>query len=196
MAIRGRPYILGIDIGGTFTDVIALHTETGQVRSAKSPTTPARFVEGILNSVKSLGISLGEIGQIIHGSTICTNALIEHKQARTGFIGTKGFSDEFDIQRMVRRWSKTPWSAIYDLHQVKPPPFVPRYLRKEVDERVIYPGRVLKALDPEEARARALELQRAGVAVIAVCFLWSPVYAEHEKRVKQIIQEADRKSVV
>ncbi|MBV9086676.1 MAG: hypothetical protein JOY79_04270, partial [Acidobacteriaceae bacterium] len=115
----GAAYLLGIDIGGTFTDVIALNSHTGEIQSAKAPTTPGRFVAGILDSVNALGISLGEVAQIVHGSTTCTNALIEHKNARTGFLGTKGFSDEFDIQRMIRRWSKTSWSAIYDLHQKK-----------------------------------------------------------------------------
>jgi N-methylhydantoinase A/oxoprolinase/acetone carboxylase beta subunit len=117
------PYVLGIDIGGSFTDSIALNTTTGEIRTAKASTTHRRFVEGIERSVEALGIELSNVARIVHGSTICTNALIEGKYARTGFIGTKGFSDEFDIQRMVRRWGKTAWSSIYDLHQKKPAAF-------------------------------------------------------------------------
>jgi len=180
-------YILGIDIGGTFTDVIALDVETGHAISAKTPTTPGRFVAGVTSSIKALGISLQEVGQIIHGSTTCTNALIERKHAKTGFIGTKGFSDEFDIQRMIRRWSKTSWSAIYDLHQKKPAPFVPRRLRRELDERVAYPGVVIKELDLDEVRCKAKELIEAGVSSLAVCLLWSTVNSTHERRVKELI---------
>src|SRR5438270_6546637 len=186
MASKSR-YILGIDIGGTFTDVIALDVETGHALSAKTPTTPGRFVAGVTNSIKALGISLHQVGQIIHGSTTCTNALIERKHAKTGFIGTKGFSDEFDIQRMIRRWSKTSWSAIYDLHQKKPPPFVCRHLRRELDERVAYPGIVVKELDLDEVRCKVKELIEAGASSLAVCLLWSTVNSTHERRVKALI---------
>jgi N-methylhydantoinase A len=180
-------YVVGIDIGGTFTDVIALNVETGHTVSAKTPTTPGRFVVGVANSVKALGISLQEVDQIIHGSTTCTNALIERKHAKTGFIGTQGFSDEFDIQRMIRRWSKNSWSAIYDLHQKKPAPFVPRHLRRELDERVAYPGVVVKALDLDEVRCKTKELIEAGATSLAVCLLWSTANSTHERRVKELL---------
>jgi N-methylhydantoinase A len=181
------PYTLGIDIGGTFTDSIALNRETGQILTAKAPTTPGRFVEGILASTKALGIKLSEVAHIVHGSTICTNALIEGKQARTGFIGTKGFSDEFDIQRMVRRWGATAWSSIYDLHQKKPAGFIPRHLRKEVDERVIYPGTVIQKLDPQDARKAIEELVAAKAEAVAVCFLWSTILPAHEELVRRLV---------
>jgi len=189
MSHSRTPYILGIDIGGSFTDSIALNTDTGDFRAAKAPTTPGRFVEGIENSVRALGISLSHVARIVHGSTICTNALIEGKCARTGFIGTKGFSDEFDIQRMVRRWGKTSWSSIYDLHQKKPPAFIPRHLRREVHERVIYPGTVIQKLEPQEARQIVEELVAAGVEAVAICFLWSTIFSEHEQQVKKIIEK-------
>lgn len=182
-------YILGIDIGGTFTDVIALDLESGHIISAKTPTTPGRFVTGLTNSIKALGIQLHEVEQIIHGSTTCTNALIERKHAKTGFLGTKGFSDEFDIQRMIRRWSKTSWSAIYDIHQNKPAPFVPRHLRQEVDERIAYPGVVVKALEVDEVRRKASELVEQGVSALAVCLLWSTVNSSHERLIKSLINE-------
>jgi N-methylhydantoinase A len=185
-----RPaYLLGIDIGGTFTDVIALNIHTGETRSAKAPTTPGHFVGGILDSVDALGISLTDVSHIVHGSTTCTNALIEHKNALTGFLGTQGFSDEFDIQRMIRRWSKTSWSAIYDLHQKKPAPFVPRYLRRELDERIAYPGVVVKELDEEEVRREGRQLVQSGASAIAVCLLWATANSRHESRVKTILRE-------
>lgn len=188
MSDSAMPYVLGIDIGGSFTDSIALNTLTGEIRTAKASTTHAHFVEGIERSVEALGIELGNVAQIVHGSTICTNALIEGKHARTGFIGTKGFSDEFDIQRMVRRWGKTAWSSIYDLHQKKPAAFVPRHLRQEVDERVIYPGTVIKKLDLEEVKKVTDELVRHKVEAIAICLLWSTIHPDHEQQVKSAIQ--------
>jgi N-methylhydantoinase A len=188
MASNSR-YIIGIDIGGTFTDVIALNRENGQTVSAKTATTPGRFVAGVTNSIKALGIQLREVEQIVHGSTICTNALIERKHAKTGFLGTKGFSDEFDIQRMIRRWSKTSWSAIYDIYQKKPSPFVPRYLRCEIDERIAYPGEVVKSLDLDEVRHKANELINKGASSLAVCFLWSTVNSSHERQVKALINK-------
>jgi len=182
-------YILGIDIGGTFTDVIALNLESGHLISAKTPTTPGHFVTGLTNSIRALGIQLDEVEHIIHGSTICTNALIERKHAKTGFLGTKGFSDEFDIQRMIRRWSKTSWSAIYDIHQNKPAPFVPRHLRREVDERIAYPGVVVKALDVDEVRRKTHELVEQGASALAVCLLWCTVNSSHERQIKSLISE-------
>ncbi len=183
------PYILGIDIGGSFTDSIALNTKTGKIHTAKAPTTQGRFAEGLENSVQALGIKLSEVSQIVHGSTICTNALIEGKHARTGFIGTKGFSDEFDIQRMVRRWGKTEWSSVYDLHQKKPPAFIPRHLRREVDERVTYPGTVIQNLDLQQAKKVTDELVAGGVEAVAICFLWSTILPKHELRVKKAIRK-------
>ena len=184
------PYVLGIDIGGSFTDSIALNTTTGEIRTAKASTTHGRFIEGIERSVEALGIELSNVARIVHGSTICTNALIEGKYARTGFIGTKGFSDEFDIQRMVRRWGRTAWSSIYDLHQKKPAAFIPRHLRREVDERVVYPGTVIKDLDLEQAKQVTDELITNEVEAIAICLLWSTVFPEHEQQVKAAIEAA------
>ena len=181
--------VLGIDVGGTFTDVIALDRGTGRLSAAKAPTTPQRLVDGIVESLRRLGVELADVGLVVHGSTTCTNALLEGKQARTGFIGTRGFTDEFDIQRMVRRWGKTPWASIYDLQQRKPDPFIPRHLRREVNERVVYPGEVVVPLDEVELRTRAEELRAENVEAVAVCFLWSSANPVHELAAKQVIEE-------
>ena len=177
-------YVLGIDIGGTFTDVLAVDLQTGALTAAKVPTEPADLVEGITAGVSALDLELSQVTRIVHGSTTCTNALIEGKQARTGFIGTKGFSDEFDIQRMVRRWAQTPRAAIYDLHQPKPSPFVPRSLRREVTERTLHTGAIEEPLDLYELEAATQELIEEGIEALAICFLWSPVNARHEELAK------------
>jgi N-methylhydantoinase A len=182
-------HILGIDIGGTFTDVLAVDVETGRLSVAKVPTVPASLVDGIVAAVEKLGLELGAVSRIVHGSTTCTNALIEGKQATTGFIGTRGFSDEFDIQRMARRWAKTPSAAIYDLHQVKPEPFVPRRLRREVDERTLVSGEILEPLDLGQLDQAAQGLITQGAEAIAICFLWSPVNDSHERDAKAHLAE-------
>lgn len=166
-----------------------LDSRTGKIVSRKAPTTPSNFAEGVISCIKALNIDLNEVTRIIHGTTICTNALIERKEAKTGFIGTKGFSDEFDIQRMVRRWGKTFYSSIYDFQQNKPTPFVPRFLRMEVDERVVYPGKIVKELNESEAKGVVKKLEEGGVKAIAVCFLWSFTNPENELRLKKIINE-------
>ena len=176
--------ILGIDIGGTFTDVLAVDVETGVLSATKVPTVPGSLVEGIVSGVEELGLELGAVSRIVHGSTTCTNALIEGKQATTGFIGTRGFSDEFDIQRMARRWATTPRAAIYDLHQVKPAPFVPRRLRREVDERTLFSGEIAEPLDIGQLEQAAQTLTAQGAEAIAICFLWSPVNDVHERQAK------------
>lgn len=178
-------YVLGIDIGGTFTDVLAVDAESGRLTATKVPTQPADLAEGIAAGVSALDLALGQVTRIVHGSTTCTNALIEGKQARTGFIGTRGFTDEFDIQRMVRRWAQTPQAAIYDLHQSKPAPFVPRSLRRGVAERMLHDGQVEIPLDLLELEAAARELVAEGVEALAICFIWSPVNTSHEKLAKE-----------
>ena len=184
MNVSETRHMLGIDIGGTFTDVLAVDVQTGALSVAKVPTVPGNLVDGILAALDALGLELGAVSRIVHGSTTCTNALIEGKQARTGFIGTRGFSDEFDIQRMVRRWAKTPRAAIYDLHQVKPPPFVPRRLRREVNERTLFSGEIVEPLDVAEAEEAARALIADGAEAIAICFLWSPVNDTNEREAK------------
>jgi N-methylhydantoinase A len=180
--------VVGVDIGGTFTDVIALDPERGTLRTVKAPTSPDALVDGISSGVAALELEWGPLPRLVHGTTICTNALIERSHARTGFIGTRGFTDEFDIQRMARRWAATPQAAVYDFHQRKPDPFIPRHLRREVAERVVHPGAILKALDDEELLARASELIERGVQAVAVCFLWSSANPANEERAKEVLE--------
>lgn len=180
--------LVGVDIGGTFTDVIAVDPAEGTVRTAKAPTTPHALTDGIGQGVASLDLDWEPLARLVHGTTICTNALIERTHARTGFIGTRGFTDEFDIQRMARRWAATPQAAIYDFHQRKPDPFISRQLRREVGERVAYPGVVLEPLDDDELADRAAELVEQGVEALAVCFLWSSANPAHEQQAKQLLE--------
>jgi N-methylhydantoinase A len=188
--MNGAEMVLGIDVGGTFTDVISVDPETGAVAASKSPTRPGAMLEGIRAAVDGLDVSWDGVSGVVHGTTICTNALIERTQARTGFIGTRGFTDEFDIQRMARRWAATPQACVYDFHQRKPDPVIPRHLRRGVLERMAYPGVVVTELDEQGLNECAQELADEGVEALAVCFLWSSANPAHEQRAKELLRSA------
>ena len=188
--MNGAEVVLGIDVGGTFTDVISVDPGSGVVAASKSPTRPHAMLEGIRDAVDGLAIPWDAVSGVVHGTTICTNALIEGTQARTGFIGTHGFTDEFDIQRMARRWAATPQACVYDFHQRKPDPVIPRHLRRGVLERMAYPGVVVTELDEHGLNESARELADQGVEALAVCFLWSSANPAHEQRAKELLESA------
>ena len=132
------------DIGGTFTDLVCLEFDknTGKpigVKVAKSDTTPANFEQGILDTIKKGKVNLKEIDFFAHGTTVVINALTEHKGAKTALITTKGFRDVLEIARCNR-------PDLFNFNFIKQPPFVPRYLRFEVEERMSYKGEVLQRI--------------------------------------------------
>ncbi len=179
-------YRLGIDIGGTFTDAILIDEGTGALRIGKVPSTPRDPSVGFMDAAHRLrresGIAPADISYIVHATTVATNAIIEGKTARTGFITTEGFRDILEIARQIR-------PSLYDLHFEKPPPLVPRYLCFGVGERLDAQGQVLATLDEEALRAAGEQLRREEVEAIAVCFLHAYVNPEHEMRARRILQE-------
>ena len=185
MNASAGPFAIGVDIGGTFTDVVCLDA-AGHMRLLKLPTTPRNPSAGAIDAVGVLrrqwGVAPDAIARFVHGTTIATNAVLERKGARIGLITTSGFKDVLEIGRQMRR-------AMYDL-VLKPetPVFLaPGAFRKEVPERVGPAGEVLVPLD-ETAVARAVgELAAAGVEAIAVCYLFSFVNPAHELRTREII---------
>ena len=140
-------YRIGVDIGGTFTDIV-LMDGTGSVLTKKISSSVENYaraiVEGLDEVFKTYGLTGADIQEILHGTTVASNAILEHKGAKTGLIGTRGFRDVLEIRnlRMPR---------LYDLHWEKPAPLVERYLRLVVDERVNSKGEVVQALDRQEA---------------------------------------------
>ena len=186
-------YRLGIDIGGTFTDAMLLDEETGEALTGKVPTTPGDPSDGFLNAVQRLlsdgDGSPAEVGYLVHGTTIATNAIIEGKMARTGFVTTDGFRDMLEIARQIR-------PSLYDLQFEKPPPLVPRYLSFGVPERLDALGNVLTPLDEEAVRRVARALKSESVEAIAVCFLHSYINPDHELRAGEIIAEEFPEAVV
>jgi len=159
-------YRLGVDVGGTFTDLFLVSEESGSAQfRVKTPSTPSDPSEGVINGVARIceeaGIQVSELRNILHGTTVATNALLEHKGARTALVTTRGFRDLLEIRRQKR-------PALYDLFFEKPPPLVPRHLRLEVLERVGADGEIVRPLDEDGARDAVRRLVAAGVGVALI----------------------------
>lgn len=178
--------LLGIDVGGTFTDVIAFDEATGKVLVDKVSSTPAQPEDGVAAALRKLreerGVELGDLGLFAHASTVATNALLEGKMARTALVVTRGFRDVLEIGTQIRH-------AMFDLGLVKPTPLVPRELVFEVEERVDRVGAVATALEPEAIDAVVEKVEAAGVEACAVCLLFSFLNAEHEKQIGRALGE-------
>lgn len=163
--------IVGVDVGGTFTDVVVF--DSGRVRTSKVPTDVVDQSNGFLNGLEAAGVAYEQIRSIVHGTTVATNALIERKGAKVGLITTRGFRDVLELRRRNRR-------QIYGLHGTFEP-LIPRDRRFEVDERVGADGAVVTDLDIAQVEESADLLVAAGVQAIAVVFLHSFVNAKHEQ---------------
>ncbi|PWU18313.1 MAG: hydantoin utilization protein [Candidatus Rokuibacteriota bacterium] len=175
-------YRVGIDVGGTFTDLTLFDSVSGELVVTKAPSTPHNPIEGVQAVLTKAGIPASSIGGLVHGTTIATNALLERKKATPGLITTKGFRDVVFIQRMNRKHH-------YDLQWDKPKPFVERRHCFEVDERINYVGQVVTPLDEARAHAVVKDLRDAGIRDIAVSFLFSYINPAHELRMREIIGE-------
>jgi len=177
---------LGIDIGGTFTDFVLLDDATGRMITYKCLTTPRDPSDAIEEGMRGLASQapgyVDGLEEIIHGTTLVINSIIERKGARTGLITTQGFRDVLELGREIRY-------APYDVFAEFPEPLAPRRLRLEVNERVRADGSVLRPLDDEDAREQARSLNRMGVESIAVCLLNSFENPAHEIALKRIIAE-------
>jgi N-methylhydantoinase A len=172
---------VAVDIGGTFTDLVALDEAGADVSTTKVQTTPPEFQRGVMQSVAKAPVDPASVGFFVHGSTVIINALTERKGARTGLITTGGFRDVLEIQRANR-------PDLYNLYYVKPRPFVPRELRLEVTERVSHKGEVLTPLSEGEVAEAVRRLRDEGVEAVAICFLHSYANPEHERRAAEIVR--------
>lgn len=200
-------FVVGIDTGGTFTDIVVLHPD-GRITINKSPTTPKNFAQGVQDAVViaagSLGLStrsfLERTSMFKHGTTVATNALITRRGAKVGLITTRGFEDTIYIMRAVGRVDGLSEMEIKHVTKVtKPTPLVPRPLIKGVYERVDYKGEVVVPLDLAGVREAVRELVDSdGVEAIAVCLLFSWMNPAHENEVKRIVRElyTDRRIAV
>ncbi|AOT69839.1 hydantoinase/oxoprolinase family protein [Geosporobacter ferrireducens] len=179
-------YMIGVDVGGTFTDFSIFDTKQGKLSHYKQSSTPEdpskAIVSGILHVLTEHCIKPEEVSYLAHGTTVATNALIEKKGAKTGLITTKGFKDLMEIG-----WQKRP--SLYDLLKEKPESLIPPGLKCEVEERILYDGTIDTALDEDGVREAARYLKEHEVKAIAVCTLFSFINPVHELRIKEIIKE-------
>ncbi len=172
---------IAVDIGGTFTDLVAVDDQ-GKIYRSKSLTTPDDLARGIDDCLKGAAIDVAGADFFVHGSTVTINAVLERKGARTGLITTKGFRDVYEIGRGNRPEG-------YNLFFKRPVPLVPRDLRLEVDERLYASGEVLKTLNEQTATAAIGALEAAGVGSVAVCLLHAYANAAHEQRLGELLRE-------
>ncbi len=181
MAVR-----VGVDVGGTFTDLYMLDDEVQASAALKVPTTPADpsvgIVSGVLRLLEQRGIAATKVSHLIHGTTVATNTVLQRSGSLTGLITTAGFRDVLEIARQRR-------PDLYDLTRDKVPPLVSRELRLEVEERITAKGEVLRPLDEEGVRRAARQLKSAGVEAIAICFLHAYRNPAHELRAAEIVRQ-------
>ena len=179
-------YRLGCDIGGTFTDFVLVNNKTGQFYTNKCLTTPSdpsdAVEQGIRELTEIIPGFMDTVEEVIHGTTLVINAIIERKGAKTGLITTKGFRDVLELGREIR------YDA-YDIFSEYPEPIVPRALRMEIDERLTADGRILKAVDEKEVLDVLKQLKTAGIESLAVCFINSYENPVNEKKIKAIIEK-------
>jgi N-methylhydantoinase A len=177
-----RKLRVAVDIGGTFTDLVAYDEETRTLSTFKTPSTPPTFIEGVLDALTKAEIEPEEIVAFKHGSTIATNAIIERRGAHTGLVTTKGFRDVLGAGRANR-------PDLFNSNWDPSPALVPRRHILEVDERIDYEGTVLTELNEEDVRTAARKFKARGIESIAVAYLNSFMRDDHERRTKEILQE-------
>jgi N-methylhydantoinase A len=178
---------LGVDVGGTFTDLVAVDEQTGRREVIKVLTTPDDQAAGVLEAITTLlarsGASASDVGFLAHGTTVATNGFLERDGARTALVTTRGFRDVLEFRRGDRAGVMDP----YDFNLDFPQPLVPRALRFEADERLDFSGTVIEPLDEAAARDLAEAIKAAGAEAVAVSLLFAYANPEHERAVARIL---------
>jgi N-methylhydantoinase A len=178
---------IGIDVGGTFTDVILVDTESRNVIAIKVPTTPLDPSIGVINGIqrvfKESSIQGNQVSFVGLGTTIATNLLVEGNVAKAGLLTTKGFRDSLEI----RRSSRHDRADLYDMLFNNPPPLIRRQLRREIDERTLYDSSILKKIDEEQVIQEIDYLVQQGVESIAICFVHSYINETNENQVAELV---------
>jgi N-methylhydantoinase A len=174
---------LGIDTGGTFTDLVLYDEETGRLAIEKVPSTPADPSAGILAGIARLNLDLGTVAKLAHGTTVATNTILERKGAPTAVLTTQGFRDVLEVGRGNR-------TILYNIKAVRPKPLVPRSHVYEVDERTLYDGTITRKLDPDQVSKIAAALADSGIEAVAICFLHAYANEENERAACEAVAAA------
>jgi len=178
-------YLVGLDVGGTFTDLTLYDTRTARASAFKVPSNRDAPDEAVLAALAKCGVERNDVRMIVHGTTVATNALLERRGARVALVTTRGFRDVLELGRTTRLVPNT----LYDPYFVKPAPLVPRSDRTVLDERMEADGVPSRALDEAEARTLAARLAEDGVEAVAIAFINSFRNPAHERRVRDIFRE-------
>jgi N-methylhydantoinase A len=178
---------LGVDIGGTFTDLALVNEATGEIAVVKVPTTPQDFGQGVVAALRAAiqthGVEPGAVSLLAHATTVVTNALLEGQGARAALVTTRGMRDILELRRSAR-------ATLYDLNQDPPAVLVPRHLRLEVSERMDAQGEVVEPLGMDDVESAIAAIRAAGVEAVAVCLLFSFLNDAHERRVGERLRHA------
>ena len=174
---------LGVDVGGTFTDLVLYDQASGALSVEKVPSTPADPSVAMLAGIARMGIALEAVAKLAHGTTVATNTILERKGAATAVITTRGFRDVLEVGRGNR-------TVLYNIKATRPPPLVPRSAVFEATERTHYDGSVSETVRPEEIAAIAGELKRRGVASVAICYLHAYANPANERATAAIVRAA------
>ncbi len=177
--------IAGVDVGGTFTDIVLFNALRGELIVGKVPSTPSNQSRGVLNGLQTVLPDLGRLAKLVHGTTVATNTMLQRNGAVVALVTTAGFCDVLEIGRTRRMLP-----SLYDTTFTRPPPLVPRPLRFEVAERLAADGAVLAPLDEAGVAGVAHSIREAHAESVAICFLHSYVDAAHEQRAKTLLRRA------
>jgi N-methylhydantoinase A len=183
-------WMVGVDTGGTFTDLVAFEPLTGELRTIKVPSVPADPSGAVINALDELfrsGLAPREIGFLVHGTTVATNAVLESTGVRAGLLITRGFRAVYE----ARGWVRPDPAELLDTFFRKPVLLVPQSRTEEIPERMDYRGTVLEPLDEQAVRAAARRLKARGVQAVAVCYLFSFRNPLHEERTAEILAEEE-----
>jgi len=177
---------LGVDVGGTFTDLVLFDAASNRIHFTKTSSTPANQAQGVEEGISKVvdiaGLAPADIAFFVHGTTVATNALLERKGVRCALLITEGFRDVLQIGRQDR-------PKLYDWFAQRPPALVPRALTFEIRERMLHTGEVHAELDEAQAVASIQAAKAAGVTAVAVCLLHSYANAAHERRLGELLAE-------
>lgn len=169
---------IGVDVGGTFTDVLLFDKARGTFRTAKVPSTPEDQSNGFINGIEAVGVDLARVDDVVHGTTVATNAVLERKGARCGLLTTRGFRDILELGRRTRPYSY----GMYGYFE----PLIDREFRREVSERMSPHGKVISPLDEDEVRGVVSALLAAGAEALVIHFLHAYANPAHERRCAEI----------